>query len=229
MLKINDIPAYVIHVRDAKERFDNIQTQINKKILKEINIFYAYTPDNIINKNPEYYNYFYKRFDDSYYNRRTCCLTLSHLDIIKKAQELKLPYVIIFEDDFNLKESFKINYILNHQFDFLYIGGYFTGENIIKGLAENIYSVNAASCSVAYILCENIYSFIIEQIYEKYENKIGLLGIDGFYSNIIHSQIETKAIIPTLVNTIPSKSLLTDTPSDHLEYYKKIDGVLNTE
>jgi GR25 family glycosyltransferase involved in LPS biosynthesis len=231
MLIINSIPAFVIHVKNAQERYENIIKQKAKDIIQNINIFDAYTPDNIQQRNPDYYDKFYLRFNDSNYNRKNCCLTLSHLDIIKTAKKLKFPYVLVLEDDFNIKENFTSNYQIKlHKdvmFDFLYIGGYFDNPQVTEKIRSNIYKVKYASCSVAYIVSQSIYDYYIESIERHYENKCGLLAVDGFFANVLLPEINTLALIPTLINTIPSTSLLTDTYIDHYDFYKQQNKKLN--
>jgi len=231
MLKISEIPAFIIHV-NGSSRINNINNQINKNIFKNINIFDAYTPKNLEIKNKEFYNKYYKEFsnihpsnigvDDPNHIIKALCLTMSHLQIIINAKKQNLENIIIFEDDFNIKDNFLEKQIINIDFDILHIGGYYTEDFVKKEINDDISQVNSVNGTFGYVINYKIYDTIINTIFEDYKNQRGLFGIDGFYANKLYSKIKCFAFIPPLVNTIACYSELQDRQVDHYDYFKSL-------
>ena len=232
MLNIQKIPAYIIHV-NGSERIKNITTQLNKNIFKNIQIFDAYTPYNLKQKNKTYYDKYYDEFyrisptaigvNSKEFCIKTCCLTLSHLDIIKSAKENNLENVIILEDDFNIKciDTFKQKSNIDINFSILHLGGYYENDSIINKINDNIANIKAINGTFAYIVNNNFYTYIIESIEKYYSNNGYLYAIDNFYSMVLYPQIGCMGFVPPLINSIPSISHLQEQYIDHYSFFSK--------
>lgn len=227
-MKIIDIPALIIH-NENMVRAKNIYEQIQKNVFTNIKIFNAITPDTIKNyseyykkyKN-QYYN-FDAKTDDQLYEIRNLCLMMSHLEIVKLAKEKNYEFILIFENDFNIKNS---EYIKNIKIDFEYnilnIGGYYENE-WLKPYTETIKKISSCNGSFAYIVNKKFYDKYIEIIESKFRNSIGYSGVDGIYSREIYPYYDSFAFIPPLINTIASFSTLKENSyTDHYNYFNKL-------
>jgi len=230
-MKIKDIPVFIIHVKGNKERQRNISEQVVKCCFSNIYIRDAYTPDNLQTLNPEYFEKFSKEFNRPSEEGHTaervfkdCCLTLSHLDIVKKAKRLGFEHVTILEDDFNIKspKDFVNHELPTKDFNILHLGGYFEDKYIIETEDPKIKKILQCNGSFAYIVHRNFYDIFVKEIETKYRNERGFFGVDGFFSNVFYNEFECFAHIPPLINTIKSKSTLTNIEADHYSFFKNL-------
>jgi GR25 family glycosyltransferase involved in LPS biosynthesis len=226
MLDVSTVPAYVIHVVGG-DRSDNVRSQIAKHAIDSISVFEAYIPETLHRRAPKYYDKWFNRFNTDEYSKRNLCLMMSHLDIIKHARDIDLRYVMVLEDDFNIKDSFLTRKEIHTEFSWLFVGGYFEPEFIQEEVVGGVYRVKKANSSHAYIVNHRIYNFVIEQIENYYDNVPGLMGVDGFFARKVLPFINTLAVVPPIINTIKSPSTLTNGISDHYEYYKRLNRDLN--
>jgi GR25 family glycosyltransferase involved in LPS biosynthesis len=111
----------------------------------------------------------------------------SHLSVIKKARDNKWPYVIIFEDDSKINESFNLDdvneFLDNNDWDIFYF--------LIQGDAGEEIKVNNSSfyrCQTigghAYVIKSSAYQTILDH------NKNARCEIDVVYKNIIHKKLK---------------------------------------
>jgi GR25 family glycosyltransferase involved in LPS biosynthesis len=141
---------------------------------------------------------------------------LSHVALIKKAKELGLKEICIFEDDIIFCDDFnrRIAYLesLNLDFDMITLGGHFTKPHkpltpndidAIKTNADHIYRVMHQGGTYAYIINENVYDFIIRNCTYNY-------GMDQFYSDHVYSRFNCYAFVPFLVSCAQTVSDITD-------------------
>lgn len=139
---------------------------------------------------------------------------LSHVQLLRKAKELKLPAICIFEDDVKLCDDFtdRIKYIetLQLDFDFFALGGHFSTpqENGNSTPYKNIRRFDSLGGTYAYIITEKVYDFVLRNITYNF-------GMDEFYSTHTYKRFKCLAFVPFLAGCVPCKSEITDT---HWEY-----------
>ncbi len=120
---------YVIHLIDAKDRFENIKN-MEIKLKNKINIFEAINfklPNKNINDDIKIYDNNLKlNYKPTYIGEIGCYL--SHYLLYKSLLNSNYTYTIIFEDDFNIIDNDinqKITDLLsnvNYDFDYLFLG-----------------------------------------------------------------------------------------------------------
>jgi|LakMenE18May11ns_1017448.scaffolds.fasta_scaffold9950494_6 hypothetical protein len=228
-MKIIDIPTFIIHNKGCNERAKNIYEQIKKNVFKKINIFDAIVPGTLKNYKKyynkyksDYYNYEPKN-NEELYDVKNLCLMMSHLEIVKHANKKKYNNVLIFENDFNIKDPDSIKKIfVDFNFDFLHIGGYYMEDWLIP-YKSNISKIKECNGSFAYIVNKNFYKNYINIIENNFCNKVGLNGVDGFFARKFYETNNCFAFIPPLINTIPSQSTLREKSyTDHYSYFNKL-------
>lgn len=113
---------------------------------------------------------------------------ISHYNVIKKAKDANLDYVIIFEDDIIIKDDmkhiFNINLIskLPHNWDILYFGGDIIGKQKHK-VDTNIFKVDGVIYTLGYVLHSRAYDKIMKAfIHNKTE-------CDNIYVNLGKNKI----------------------------------------
>jgi len=224
-MKLIDIPALIIHNENIV-RAKNIYEQIQKNVFTNIKIFDAITPDTIKNY-PEYYKKYknqYYDFDakthDQLYEIRNLCLMISHLEIVKLAKEKNYESILIFENDFNIKNSDYIKSIeIDFNYDIIHIGGYYMDEWLTPH-TTNTKKITACNGSFGYIVNNKFYEKYIEITESKFCNLSGYAAVDGFLARTIYPFYDCFAFMPTLINTIPSFSTLTENSyTDHYKYF----------
>jgi len=230
-MKMTDIPAFIIHNKGCSERAKNIYDQIQKNVFNNINVFEAIVPDTLKNYKEyynkykfEYYNYEPKN-NRELYNLKNLCLMMSHLEIVKNAKKENYDNVLIFENDFNIKEPNSIkNISIDFIFDILHIGGYYIEDWLIP-YKLNINKIKACNGSFAYIVNKNFYENYINITENNFCNKNGLSAADGFFARKFYETNDCFAFIPPLINTIPSQSTLKEgSYTDHYNYFNNLSN-----
>ena len=98
----------------------------------------------------------------------------SHMEVIKRAKELKWSYVIVFEDDLKIENKKKVlekfKKYINTDFDVLYLGCW-NYEPPIQ-LSNDLAKVRHAVCLHSYIVKQHYYDTIIENLKEGIELKL---------------------------------------------------------
>ena len=98
----------------------------------------------------------------------------SHMEVIKRAKELKWSYVIIFEDDLKIENKKKVlekfNKYINTDFDVLYLGAWNYTKPI--QLTNDLAKVTHAVCNHAYIVKQHYYDTLIQNLQEGIELKL---------------------------------------------------------
>jgi len=98
----------------------------------------------------------------------------SHMEVIKRAKELKWSYVIIFEDDLKIENKKKVlekfKKYINTDFDVLYLGAWNYQPPI--QLTNDLAKVRHAVCNHAYIVKEHYYDILIQNLQEGIELKL---------------------------------------------------------
>ena len=133
------------------------------------------------------------RFDNA--NAIYAC-ALSHISLIKHAQQEKMEYVVIFEDDIEFAPNFleEVNKI-GSLWDMFMLGGH-GGARYPRG---DYFMVEHCAGTYGYILNYCLYSSILD-IWDYH------LGIDELYGDFIQPFNIALAKIPWLVTTFPNFS-----------------------
>ena len=117
--------------------------------------------------------------------------TASHVGVIKKARDAKLPYVLIFEDDARFVLPFKMPEV-PEDWDMLFLG-----SCVNKIYDEYYYNWKKCCCwyAHAYIVRDRLYDRIIEGASKNWDKVL----IDEFYCEYLHPHINAYTIYPTMV------------------------------
>ena len=98
----------------------------------------------------------------------------SHMEVIKRAKELKWSYVIVFEDDIKIESKKKVlekfKKYINTDFDVLYLGCW-NYEPPIE-ISNDLAKVTHAVCLHAYIVKQHYYDTIIANLEEGIQLKL---------------------------------------------------------
>jgi len=184
MIKIADIPIFVVNLPHRTDRLNDMKTKLD-------NLGLTFTrweaTDGRTLEVPE---------DSRKYGERNAqgilgCLT-SHVSLIKHAKEKQYKYIVVLEDDIVLAEDFveRVNSV-DRGFDMLYLGGHFEfpDKDITPTDNPYVYKANQISGTYAYIIADNLYDYIIENATYTY-------GIDEFYALKVHPVFNCLALIP---------------------------------
>lgn len=135
---------------------------------------------------------------------------LSHIALLRKAKELRLPALCIFEDDVKLCDDFasRIKYIEgleNFDFDFFLMGGHFSTVQEKGHPTEwkHINRITSMNGTYAYIITEKVYDFVLRNITYNF-------GMDEFYGNHVYKRFTSYAMIPFLAACNPGYSEITE-------------------
>ena len=178
---------YVINLDSRQDRM-----AIAEKQLKNANVS-NYKRFSAIKVEPEdlfqYATISYDRFEKKYskYILGSLGCKLSHLEIIKEAQEKDYDRILILEDDILIDEN--INVIFEKatsqlkEWDMFYLGGnyqyggYYANGNkwYQEAFSDNIQKLQGAMCACSYGLSKNIYSTILNNAFQSGQE------IDIFY------------------------------------------------
>lgn len=150
---INSFDKYMyINLENRKDRKKQIKNELAKMNIPESKIIRI---DAVYNK----------------YNGHIGCCS-SHIKAINKAKQMKLPYVVIFEDDFVFTKSKavvdkKINHFLKMYPNFNVIQFTTVHKHLRDINDKNVKKVDSASTSSAYILNSNFYDKLLNDLNES--------------------------------------------------------------
>ena len=130
---------------------------------------------------------------------------LSHISLIRHAQQEKMEYVVIFEDDIEFAPNFieEVNKI-GDDWDMFMLGGH-GGYRKPRG---DYFIVKECAGTYGYVVNEVSFPHILSSW--SYN-----LGIDELYGSWLQKVLTVKAKIPWLVNTFPNFS---DVAGHYVEY-----------
>lgn len=209
-LDFNSIPKFCISLKRSKERRDLVQKEFKKHKL-DVKFFDAVDRNDVTV--PELCE-IPRRSEVYPHTPGIHACMLSHLELYKKAAELKLPAICVFEDDVILADDFiqRIRYIEaleNFEFDMLSLGGHFSStipgslSHVASGTHWNhIFQNNSMGGSYGYIITEKVYNFAIRNLTYQF-------GIDQFLSDIIYKRFACFSFVPFMVSCRPCKSEIT--------------------
>ncbi len=142
---------------------------------------------------------------------------LSHLALIRKAKEMNLPSIVVFEDDVIFCDDFqeRIAYLENNvpdNWDIITLGGHFQKpdrnmeplDSDARRVDNYIHKVYHQGGTYAYIIRESVYDYILRNCNYNF-------GMDQFYSDHVYSRFNTYAFVPFLVGCAEGRSEITDT------------------
>jgi GR25 family glycosyltransferase involved in LPS biosynthesis len=136
---------------------------------------------------------------------------MSHISLIRHARDNGFKAIVIFEDDIELSEDFadKIKYIegIDEPWDMFYLGCHSYRSTPTKH--ENIFRVDVAAGTYAYIVKSSLYEFILSKWWYRY-------GWDEFLDYEVLKCHNVLAILPPIVTTF-------DGFSDVANHYVKYD------
>lgn len=120
--------------------------------------------------------------------------TISHMNVIRKAKELNLPYVIIMEDDCVLSEhlleiSSVLNIALPQNWDMFYWGANHLEGRPILHLGK-IYKCTYATSAMCYAVRNNMYDKILDAVQLDKPH-------DVYYAEM-HKSINAYCVLPNL-------------------------------
>jgi len=209
-LDFNSIPKFCISLKRSKERRDLVQKEFKKHKL-DVKFFDAVDRNDVIV--PELCE-IPKRNETFPHTPGIYACMLSHLELYKKAAELKLPAIVIFEDDVILSNDInqRIKYVESLDgldFDFFSLGGHFssTTPGSMSGCGEatswnHIYRNISLGGSYAYIITEKVYNFAIRNLNYNF-------GQDQFLSEVVYKRFACYSFVPFMVACRPCKSEIT--------------------
>lgn len=185
-MSINNIPIYVVNIKEPKNYKELLSNSLEKFGLLENAFFLDTNRFECLEYNEKYF------WDNMYSNRYNYldnphmagCLS-SHYKIWNMILENKDDYALIFEEDVLFEENF-IEYFNNlelpNDFDILYLGGNYIEKTIPEKSGIYIKEVNkgAAFTNESYIVSRKCVIKLIDLISENYyfNNK----GEMGFYN-----------------------------------------------
>ncbi len=152
---------------------------------------------------------------------------MSHVELIKKAKDLKLPEICIFEDDVVFSDDFneRIAYIeaLDFDYDLFTLGGHFDkpeskftppDASAKKSEDPHIFRVFKQGGTYAYIIKSSVYDFVIRNCTYNY-------GMDQFYADHVYKRFNCYAFVPFLCACTNGKSEITgaDGGYENIDWY----------
>jgi len=186
--KLNEIfeKIYVINVDSNTNRMENIKKELCGVDYER---FSAVTPQSVE----------FIKNEECYVTDIELSITLSHIKVLKKARELNLRNVLIFEDDIvadkdflNFKYEYIDNFLSTNDWAFFYLGGFHikVPNSLQLGILNNI----SILASHAYAINRKYYDIIIDHL-EKAKFKIPV-DVDCAY--YLHSVLPSFAVYPRL-------------------------------
>ena len=218
-----------IFIINLDERTDRIKKAI--KELKSFNVQFDKIErfSGIVPKLVDIDKNIYKNFRvdlgknvESYIIGATGC-KLSHLEVIKIAQERGYENVLIFEDDFYMTDDFLMN--LNDfikkvkdlpRWDVLYLGGNNKSQEIsnycIPTKFDKVFRCKNVKCLHSYIVNRRLFPKVIEDL-KTYGGEV-----DNYYMEILQPEYNAYIYNPILVKQEPSFSNIVN---KDVNYFKK--------
>lgn len=142
---------------------------------------------------------------------------LSHLEIIKKAQQENLPHVIIIEDDCDFAPGFLSGLqklIIPDDWDMLYFGAH--NFRKLEMVNENIGRCVTTLSTVCYAVKREVYPLLIKNLQR---DEI----LDVIYCNRIHLLINAYCVYPNLVTQKNGYSDIEKANVSYEKFYNKWD------
>ena len=133
---------------------------------------------------------------DLHKNPKIGCIN-SHFEIISKAKEKNIPYVIILEDDAKFLKSLNNIPTPPKDWDMLYLGGY-----IKERFSEYNSNWDCVSswCTHAYIIHSRIYDKVLNNFEQWSKTQSSdKVAIDEYYIDYIHQNKKTYIVKPQMV------------------------------
>ena len=133
---------------------------------------------------------------DLHENPKMGCIN-SHFEIIKKAKEKNLPYVLILEDDAQIIKNIKNIPIPPDNWEMLYLGGYIK-ERFSQH--DSNWDIVSSWCTHAYIIHSSIYDKVLNN-FESWASKQpeDKVAIDEYYIDFIHQNKKSFIVKPQMV------------------------------
>lgn len=203
--KFSEIKKYCINLERSVNRKLAAQAEFDKFGI-EVEFFKAIDKHEIVL--PELS---IKKHETEALGKYACAM--SHIAVIRKAKELNLPAVCIFEDDVVFCDDFRerIKYIEalpNFSFDVFSLGGHFSTKTMTNEDAEStqwqhILKTKRHGGTYALIVSANVYDFILRNHTYNY-------GADQFYGDQVYHRFKSYAFVPFLVGCAGGVSDITD-------------------
>jgi GR25 family glycosyltransferase involved in LPS biosynthesis len=129
-------------------------------------------------------------------NPKMGCIN-SHFEIIKKAKEKKLPYVLILEDDAKFLKGLNSIPTPPDDWDMLYLGGYI--KERFSELNSN-WDCISSWCTHAYIIHSRIYDQVLDN-FDSWAKKQDpdKVAIDEYYIDFIHQNKKSYIVKPQMI------------------------------
>lgn len=203
MINFHSDKKYIINLKKRTDRKQEILSQLGQLGIINWEFFDAIDGETVF-------------YDGKLKRGQIGCL-YSHLEIIKKAKALKLPHVIIMEDDAIFDGRFNTNSgIVFSQIPADWQMFYFGAHNYrsLEMVSANIGKCVTSLSTICYAVKEDIYDLLIEQL-----SKVDILDI--VYVNKIHPVVKAYCVFPNLVRQKTGFSDIEKTMVNYDYYYKK--------
>jgi len=195
----------VINLESRIDRWEAMQRQFKRLNIHTAQRFAAIRPaENVVeNAALQPLRSFLRRIDgDSERSdaklRATWGCMLSHLGVIRLAQERGWSYVLVLEDDCEF-EPYALSVmqrvarqLAGRQWDMLYLGGTFKRGGLRSRCSENLELASRIRLGHAYLVNARLYDRILN------EAQVSGLPIDWYYSEILQPQVACFRVSPTL-------------------------------
>lgn len=194
-MNFNSIPKFCISLKDSPRR-RVVKQEFERFNIENVAFFDAIDKNDLVV--PELSP---KLKCDEYIAPGILACMSSHVAIIKKAKELNMPAICIFEDDVIFCDDFRerIAYIeqCNIDFDFFSLGGHFQkpdrkmipNDNDANLVSGHIYKTIHHGGTYAYIITERVYDFVIRNCSYHF-------GMDEFYNDFVYPRFNCFAFVP---------------------------------
>ncbi len=210
---------FIVNLDERKDRWDEIQKELNKFGVTNIERYSAIKPD--VSDIPiNFYNKLVSPWKQSPKYIQGCMgCKMSHYNIVKLARERNYNKILILEDDMqfihdkeeNIKELNTAITNVPNNWHLLYLSGNHIHHP--ENIKENIYKINHTLTTHAYAIHSNIFEYILETMMEtgceldnyyiekiqqqgkSYTIKPGLATQSPSYSNVLHRRVDFRNVI----------------------------------
>lgn len=138
---------------------------------------------------------------------------MSHVEIIKVAQQRNFENVLIFEDDILLEDHFEENFNLAAQeleglhWDMLYLGA--NHQQPVTPVSPHVVQVSHSWTTHGYAISKSAYQFIIDNALHSGKN------IDVFYCENLHPNYKCYCVEPRIATQRPGYSDILQCKTDN--------------
>ena len=201
---------YVINLDSRPDRMASVEKQLENANISNYKRFSAIKvePENLSRYSTVSYDRFEKKYSKYILGSLGC--KLSHLAVIKEAQENDYDRILILEDDILIDENIDVMFekATNQlkEWDMFYLGGnYRYGGLYANGnkweqdvFSDNIQKLKGAMCACAYGLSKNIYGAILNNAFQSGQE------IDIFYYSMhqFRNEFGYYGVIPEIITQI---------------------------